>query len=153
VCKIYNKHMKWKETVFYKTELNSNYVINKTKQSMDKLKTVVLLWTVYHLGLFSTTLFLKWLTLLIWDCASSWGVSNTVYLKMNVSIIKVYGFLSVCPFEWHKFTGFNQGTYAVNCKYHQQVIWTEKLPKQLFRDDKKMKLMYPYTVFRVKIQD
>jgi len=47
--------------MLYKTELNRNYVISKTKQCMEKLKTVVLLWTVYHLGLFSNTLFfLKW---------------------------------------------------------------------------------------------
>jgi len=144
--------MKWKETVLYKSELNRNYVISKTKQSMEKLKTVVLLWTVSSWAFFEHV-FLKWLTWLIWGCASSWGFLNTVYLKMDVSIIKVYRFLSGCPFEWHKFTGFNQSIYAVNCKYHQQVIWTEKLPKQLFRDYKKMKLIYPYTIFRVKIQD
>jgi len=39
----------------YKTELNRNYVISKTKQSTEKLKTVVLLWIVCHLG--SNTLF------------------------------------------------------------------------------------------------
>jgi hypothetical protein len=78
---------------------------------------------------------------------------HNVYFKMDVSIIKVYRFLSGYPFEWRKFTSFNQGTYAVNCKYVQQVLRTEKLPKQLLRDDKEMKLMYPYTEFRVKIQD
>jgi len=52
--------MKRKERVLYKTELNRNCVISKTKHSMEKLKTVVLLWTVCHLGLFSNTLFLKW---------------------------------------------------------------------------------------------
>jgi len=42
--------------MLYKTELNRNYVICNTKQSMEKLKTVVFLWTAYHLGLFSNTL-------------------------------------------------------------------------------------------------
>jgi hypothetical protein len=33
------------------------------------------------------------------------------------------------------------------------VIRIEKLPKQLFRDGKKMKHLYLFTVFRVKIQE
>jgi hypothetical protein len=50
---------KMKETMLYRTELKRNYIISKTKQSMKKLKTVVLLWTVCHLGLFSNTVLLK----------------------------------------------------------------------------------------------
>jgi len=46
-----------KKRVLYKTELNRNCVISKTKHSMEKLKTVVLLWTVTILGFFWTLCF------------------------------------------------------------------------------------------------